>query len=328
MALMEINGLSKHFSFVERKPGFRGALESIFAPIRKEIKAVETISFSVHEGEIVAFMGPNGAGKSTTIKMLTGILTPTNGSVQILGLTPWENRQKLSYSIGTVFGQKSQLWFHLPAMDSFELMAKIYEIPNSVFTKRRDELIERFDAQDFVNQPVRKLSLGQRMKCELIASLLHSPKILFLDEPTIGLDLIAKRKFREEIKKLNEEDGVTIFLTSHDVSDIEKLCKRIMVINHGQLIYDESLAEMKRKFFRRKTISVLFDDPVKAVHFKNVQLIKQSSDKTGYKLEVDTKKVSIRSFLSQLSKLGDIMDITIEDPPVEELIEQIYRKKH
>lgn len=328
MSLIQVKNLHKSFSYTSKKPGIRNALWSLFKPEVKTIEAVKDVSFSVEEGEIVAFMGPNGAGKSTTIKMLTGILTPNLGEATVCGKTPWKLRQKLAFEIGTVFGQKSQLWFHLPATDSFELFSKMYEIPREKFEKRRDELVKRFDAESFVNQPVRKLSLGQRMKCEVIASLLHSPKILFLDEPTIGLDIIAKRKFREEIKRLNQEEHTTIFLTSHDVSDLEKLCKRIMIINHGQLIYDNKLSELKREYFKTKIIDVLFEKEIPHFKKKGIKVVKRSKDALGLKLEIDVSKIKIDDALTFLAKKGDISDITIEDPPVEEIIEEIYSRKN
>jgi len=324
---ISLEGLSKEFYFSERKPGLSGALKALVSSEKKKISAVDGISFDVERGEMLAFIGPNGAGKSTTIKMLTGILTPSGGSAVVAGFDPWKQRQKLAFKIGTVFGQKSQLWLHLPAMDSFELMGKIYELPKAKFEKRRDELIERMDAGDFVNQPVRKLSLGQRMKCELIASLLHNPEVLFLDEPTIGLDLIAKRKFREEIKRLNREEGVTIFLTSHDVSDIESLCKRIMIINHGRVIYDNDVSELKRNYLNRKVVGVLFEEKVKGLKMKNCKVLKKSGDGLGFKLEVDCKKKPIKQFLNEITKVEGIEDITISDPPIEEIIEEIYKRK-
>ncbi|MDO8647608.1 MAG: ATP-binding cassette domain-containing protein [Candidatus Diapherotrites archaeon] len=325
--IITVSGLSKDFEFSERKPGLAGALKALVSSEKKKIHAVNKVSFEVEGGEMLAFIGPNGAGKSTTIKMLTGILTPSGGSASVAGFDPWKQRQKLAFKIGTVFGQKSQLWMHLPAMDSFELMGKIYELPKAQFEKRRDELIERMEAKEFVNQPVRKLSLGQRMKCELIASLLHNPEILFLDEPTIGLDLIAKRKFREEIKRLNREEGTTIFLTSHDVSDIESLCKRIMIINHGKTIYDNSVTELKRNYLNKKVVSVLFEDKVQDFKIKNCKVLRKSKDDLGFKLEVDCKKKPIKEFLKEVAKLEGIEDITISDPPVEEIIEEIYKRK-
>lgn len=326
-SIIEVQNLSKDFEFSERKPGLAGALKALVSSEKKKIKAVDKVSFEIRKGEMLAFIGPNGAGKSTTIKMLTGILTPSGGSAVVAGFDPWKQRQKLAFKIGTVFGQKSQLWLHLPAMDSFELMGKIYEIPKAKFEKRRDELIERMEAQEFVNQPVRKLSLGQRMKCELIASLLHNPEVLFLDEPTIGLDLIAKRKFREEIKRLNREEKTTIFLTSHDVSDIESLCKRIMIINHGRVIYDNDVAELKRNYLNRKRVGVLFEEKVKGLGIKHCKVLKKSADGFGFKLEVDCKKKPIKHFLRELSRTEGIEDITISDPPIEEIIEEIYGKK-
>jgi ABC-2 type transport system ATP-binding protein len=245
---IEVNKLSKSFAVRESEPGIFGALKGLFRGKRRRIVAIRELDFSIQPGERVAFIGPNGAGKSTTIKMLTGILHPTSGKVSVLGLVPWKERKALGFKIGTVFGQRSQLWYHLPPSDTFHLLSKIYEIEKGVFQKRLKELIGIFEIGPFLNTPVRQLSLGERMRCEIVASLLHEPDILFLDEPTIGLDINAKLKIRSLLNRLSKESGTTLFLTSHDTADIEQVCNRVIVLDKGAIIWDSSLSELKAKY--------------------------------------------------------------------------------
>ncbi len=261
MSIIEVHQLSKTFKTRERAAGFAGSLRSFVAPQYRQREAVKSISFSLERGEVLAFIGPNGAGKSTTIKMLTGILHPSRGSAQVLGLTPWQERRKLAYQIASVYGQKSQLWYHLPPQDTFNLLARIYELDMHEYRKRRDFLIESFDIADYIRTPARKLSLGERMRCELAAALLHKPQVIFLDEPTIGLDVIAKQRIRELIGQLNAEEQVTVFLTSHDAGDIEQVCRRAIVINHGDIILDAPVAKLKREYLKVKTVDLLLEEP-------------------------------------------------------------------
>ncbi|HET7770360.1 MAG TPA: ATP-binding cassette domain-containing protein [Chloroflexota bacterium] len=253
---IEADRLSKHFSAKQTAPGLRGALRALVRPSYKETLAVENCSFTVDAGELVAFIGPNGAGKSTTIKMLTGILYPSGGSARVLGLVPWAQRGTLAYNIAAVFGQKSQLWYHLPPLATFDLLAKIYELDERAYRQRAGELIELFELGPHLHTSVRRLSLGERMRCELAAALLHRPRVIFLDEPTIGLDVIAKQKIRALIRRLNAEEGVTVFLTSHDADDVEQICERVIVINHGTLILDEPISTLKREFLQTKVTDV------------------------------------------------------------------------
>src|SRR5260370_3317621 len=261
MSIIEVEALAKTFRTRERAAGLAGSLRSFVAPRYREREAVKPISFSLEPGELLAFIGPNGAGKSTTIKMLTGILYPTSGKASVLGLTPWKQRHKLSFRIASVYGQKSQLWYHLPPQDTFDLLARIYELDLAEYRKRRDFLIEVFDIAYYIRTPARKLSLGERMRCELAAALMHKPSVVFLDEPTIGLDVIAKQRMRELIGQLNVEEGVTIFLTSHDAGDIEQVCRRAIVINHGEIILDTPVAKMKRDYLKVKTVDLLLQEP-------------------------------------------------------------------
>jgi len=257
MSIIEVDGLAKAFKSRERQAGLAGSLRSFVAPRYREREAVKPISFALEAGEVLAFIGPNGAGKSTTIKMLTGILYPSAGKAQVLGMVPWQQRRMLAYSISSVFGQKSQLWYHLPPQDTFDLLARIYELDMTEYRKRRDFLVDVFDIAEHMCTPARKLSLGERMRCELAAALLHKPSVLFLDEPTIGLDVIAKQRIRELIGHLNTEEGLTVFLTSHDAGDVEQVCRRAIVINHGEIILDAPVAKLKRDYLEAKTASFL-----------------------------------------------------------------------
>ncbi|MBX9880202.1 MAG: ATP-binding cassette domain-containing protein [Candidatus Obscuribacterales bacterium] len=293
-----------------------------FSRVTKEIVAVDSVSFEVPVGQSVAFIGPNGAGKSTTIKMLTGILNPTSGSAHVLGAVPWKERNKLTYNIGAVFGQRSQLWYHLPARDTFELLAKIYSLDTAEYKKRVSVLIDRFALESFLDTPVRKLSLGQRMRCEIAASLLHKPQVLFLDEPTIGLDVIARQELRDLISEWNREEGLTIFLTSHDAGDIESVAKRVIVINHGRVVLDDSVNAMKRQYLCEKVIGVKFHDAHKSLDVPGIKILKSNSH--ALKLEVDTRVMPIEKALHEVMQTGSVADITIEDPPLEEIIAHIY----
>ena len=245
MAAISAKNLTKTFEVKVKEKGFKGSIKSIFKPSYRTIEAVKDISFEIKEGEMIAFIGPNGAGKSTTIKMLTGILYPTSGSIEVLSIDPTKKRTQLAYEIGTVFGQKEQLWTHLTPYDNFKFFGAIYDIKDDEVEARIDELKEMFELEKFIDTPIRNLSLGQRIRCEIAASLIHKPKILFLDEPTIGLDPVVKGNVRELIKKMNKEYNMTIFLTSHDVTDIERLCKRVIIINNGQLVFDDSICNLK-----------------------------------------------------------------------------------
>ena len=320
MAAITVSNLRKTFQV---KTAAQGKIKGLFNPIFAEVEAVKGVSFAVERGEMVAFIGPNGAGKSTTIKMLTGILHPTAGQAQVLGLTPWEDRQKLAMKIGSVFGQKSQLWFHLPPKDTFRLLSYIYELDESVFKARLGKLVEVFELTELLHIPVRKLSLGQRMRCEIAACLLHKPEVLFFDEPTIGLDVVAKRKIRELIASINKEDGVTVFLTSHDTGDIETLCKRVMVINHGEVILDSSPQLLRREFLRMKTIGVRLEEDIDSFIHPGVIVLKHKG--AGLKLRVDTAVTSVDDVYAALRQHSRLADIYISDPTLDEVIEEIYQ---
>ncbi len=324
MNIINVKNLKKNFKVKTKKAGLKGSIQSIFNPTYREVKAVNDISFEVEKGEILAFIGPNGAGKSTTIKMLTGILHPTSGDIDVIGLIPAKNRKELSYKIGTVFGQKSQLWFHLPPLDSFHLLGKIYELSDSYVEKRIAYLTELFEIKELLEIPIRKLSLGQRIRCEIAASLLHNPEIIFLDEPTIGLDVVVKQKIRDLIKKLNKEEKSTIFLTSHDAGDIEQLCKRAIIINHGEIVLNETVKNLKYNYMNKKVIDIKYNEAVN-INIPDVTILKSK----GYavKVEIDSSVCDIDEIITELIKLGKVADITISDPPLEEIISNIYQQK-
>ena len=321
-----VSNLSKKFSFSVKNPTANW-LKNLFSPEQKEIVAVDNISFSLEQGERVAFIGPNGAGKSTTIKMLTGILYPSSGSINILGLDPNKDRKKLAYQIGTVFGQRSQLLPNLPLTDSFEFFGVMYDMPDADIKKRISELSELFDLSSFMDQPVRKLSLGQRMRAEVAVSLIHKPKIILLDEPTIGLDVIAKKALRDLLLKINEEEGTTILLTSHDVGDIKTLCNRTIIINHGEIIKDIATDDLAKAFVLEKYISLIpntrFEDFLELPEglkydIKTPNLIK---------VIVDINKVSVKEAIKKLLDMFDVEDIDVFNVGLENVIRRIYEKE-
>ena len=323
MSIIEVKKLSKDFKVKTKEKGFKGSIKSMFKPKYKIVHAVKNINLNIEKGEIIAFIGPNGAGKSTTIKMLTGILYPDSGSIKVMGIDPVKERKKLAYEIGTVFGQKEQLWTHLTPYDNFKFFAAIYDIPNSVAEKKINELIMLFELNDFINTPVRNLSLGQRIRCERVASLIHEPKVLFLDEPTIGLDPVVKENIRSLIKRMNKEYKTTIFLTSHDVSDIEKLCKRVIIINNGQVVLDDSMENLKYHYLNKKIVEVKMKEKVSINDEEGINVLKDK----GYnlKVEVDITKRSVTDVIKLLNP-DNIIDINISNVPLEEIISSIYKK--
>ena len=323
MSIIEVKKLSKDFKVKTKEKGFKGSIKSMFKPKYKIVHAVKNINLNIEKGEIIAFIGPNGAGKSTTIKMLTGILYPDSGSIKVMGIDPVKERKKLAYEIGTVFGQKEQLWTHLTPYDNFKFFAAIYDIPNSVAEKKINELIMLFELDDFINTPVRNLSLGQRIRCEIVASLIHEPKVLFLDEPTIGLDPVVKENIRSLIKRMNKEYKTTIFLTSHDVSDIEKLCKRVIIINNGQVVLDDSMENLKYHYLNKKIVEVKMKEKVSINDEEGINVLKDK----GYnlKVEVDITKRSVTDVIKLLNP-DNIIDINISNVPLEEIISSIYKK--
>ena len=324
MAVIEVKNLSKSFKVKLKEKGLKGSLKSIIKPKYKTIKAVRNVSFSVEKGEMIAFIGPNGAGKSTTIKMMTSILYPDKGSIKVMGLDPSRDRKALSYEIGTVFGQKEQLWTHLTPYDNFKFFGAIYDIPEAAVEKKISELIELFELGDFINTPVRNLSLGQRIRCEIVASLIHEPKVLFLDEPTIGLDPVVKENIRSLIKRMNKEYKTTIFLTSHDVGDIEKLCKRVIIINNGTVVMDDTMENLKYNYLNKKIVEAKMKEMVNLDDEDGITILKDK----GYnlKIEVDTTKKSVSDAIKLLNP-DNIIDINISNVPLEDIISDIYKSR-
>ena len=322
MAVIKIKNLSKNFKVKVKEKGLKGSIKSIIKPKYNIIKAVKNISFSIEKGEMVAFIGPNGAGKSTTIKMMTGILFPDKGEIDVLGLNPEKDRKKLAYSIGCVFGQKEQLWTHLTPYDNFKFFGAIYDIPSSRVEKKIDEFRELFELDEFINTPVRNLSLGQRIRCEIVASLIHEPKVLFLDEPTIGLDPVVKEKIRTLIKRMNKEYKTTVILTSHDVSDIEKLCKRVIIVNKGQIVLDDTMENLKYHYLNKKIIDAKMKEKVNLEDQNGITILKDKD--YNLKLEVDLKKTSISEAINLLNT-DNIIDINISNVPLEQIISSIYK---
>ncbi len=321
--------LGKVFTTRVRPAGAKG-LAGAFRRETRRVEAVKDLSFSVEKGEFLAFIGPNGAGKSTTIKMLTGIMVPSSGRALVLGLDPSRERVRVSRRIGTVFGQKSQLWFHLPARDSFRLLGAVYEIEPSELMRRIGELSECFELGELLDVPVRKLSLGQRIRCEIAASLLHRPEIVFLDEPTIGLDVVAKQEVRALLTRMNRESGATILLTSHDAGDVEKVCKRAIIIHHGSVVLDKSVKELKHANLNRKIVTVKYAEPVPGLAEGGAVPRGATASKatpTAARLEVDTREARIADVVRDLVSMGEVLDISIEDEPLEDIIAAIYRSR-
>ena len=323
MKAIEVKKLSKTFKSKTKEKGLKGSIKAIFKPKYQEKKAVNKISFEVEKGEILAFIGPNGAGKSTTIKMLTGILFPTSGEISVLGINPHKERKKLAYKIGTVFGQKEQLWIHLTPYDNFKFFGAIYDIPEKIVERRIKEYKQIFELDEFINTPVRGLSLGQRMICEIVASLIHEPDILFLDEPTIGLDPVVKEKIRVFIKRLNKEKKTTIFLTSHDVGDIEKLCKRVIIVNNGHIVLDDSMENLKYHYLNKKIVEAKMNTKINLDDVDGISILKDKD--YNLKLEVDLTKKSISDAIKLLDP-DKIIDINISNTPLETIISNIYKE--
>jgi len=319
---IEVEDLSKVFSVRERRAGLLGGLRDFVRPARRAVTAVDALSFRIEPGERVAFVGPNGAGKSTTIKMLSGILHPTRGHLRVLGHDPSRDRRRLAYRIGTVFGQRSQLWYHLPAAETFALLRHVYERDPAEHRRRRDELVELFDVGALVSKPVRQLSLGERMRCEIVASLLHRPEVLFLDEPTIGLDVTAKATLRDLIHDTSVSDGSTVLLTSHDTGDMERVCDRVIVIHHGKLLLDEPVAELRRAWIRRKRVTLLTAEAEVAFELPGTTLLEHAPHRTV--LEVDVDATPVEAVVQAAMRTARLRDLTVEDPPMEEIVKAIY----
>lgn len=321
MAAITVSHLSKHFHIYKKEPGFLGSIRSFFHRTYETSKAVNDISFSIEQGELIGFIGPNGAGKTTTLKCLSGLIYPTHGEIKVLGHTPFDRDHNLLRSISLVMGQKSQLWWDLPPIESYLLYKEMYDVPDSQFKKTLDELVELLELKDILQVQVRKLSLGQRMKCELVAQLLHSPKILFLDEPTIGLDIVMQQKIRSFVREYNKKYNATILLTSHYMDDVKELCKRVIIINHGKLLYDGSLSSIVSKHTQMKRISVIFESEIPKSELARHGLV-LSHEGANVVLEIAREKAP--DVAAYLLSHYPVVDLTIEEPQIEEIIGTIF----
>lgn len=322
MSFIEVKNITKTFKVVKRDSGLKAALKSFFKRKYQYIDAVKDISFEIEKGEIVGYIGPNGAGKSTTIKMLSGILIPSSGKINVSGLDPVKDRKDYVSKIGVVFGQRSQLSWDIPAADTFNLLRDIYKLDKNEYENTKNYLVELLGIQEIIKKPVRTLSLGERMRCEIASSLLHKPEILFLDEPTIGLDAQSKKIVRDFIKKINKENKVTVILTTHDMMDIVSLAKRIILIGNGKILYDGSLNSLKNKYGSYKTIKIITKDKILSLNLKGI--IKEEKIIDGYNYIIDSNILGISKFLNQITKKYSINDIEIENESIDNIILKLY----
>ncbi len=318
-----VENLLKKFYVAERTPGVWGAMAGLVRRRHRTVTALNGISFSLDEGEILGYIGPNGAGKSTTVKILSGILVPEGGKVEVLGYTPWKQRIEMVRHIGVVFGQRTQLWWDLPVIESFDLLRDIYSVPMDLYKRNRDELVDLLDLSPLLDTPVRQLSLGQRMRCDLAASLLHSPKILYLDEPTIGLDAISKLAVRDFIRKLNRDRKVTIILTTHDMDDIETLCERVLVINEGEILTDGTLEDLRAMVTRERRLTVILRNEDGDISDPEAEVIERNGRRVT--LKFDPEHTPAAELISRIAANYEIRDLFVENPPIEEIIAKIYR---
>ena len=326
MPTIEVKNLGKSYQYYKKQPGLKATVKSMFRRKKMYAEAVKNINFSIEKGELVGFLGPNGAGKTTTLKMLSGIIHPTNGEIKVLGFTPLDRKKEYQKQFAIVMGQKNQLWPDLPAMEIFILNRDIYQLPDKEFKNKLNELIEVLDVRNCLDVQVRKLSLGQKMKCELIAALLHNPKVLFLDEPTIGLDVVAQKNIRDFIKKYNEKEKTTIILTSHYMEDISQLCKRIIIINLGEIIYDGYLNDLIKKYAPHKLLNVTFDNS--GIEKKQIKrygkIYKFDRFKTVLKIDRDKIKNTITAILSSSLPVDDI---SINEDDLDSVIRKIFQRE-
>lgn len=327
MMVIEANNLTKDYVINLKGKGLAGMTKSLFKSEKKIVHAVQGVDLKMHEGELVGYIGPNGAGKSTTIKMLSGILSPSSGAVRVCGLNPHKKRIENAMNVGAVFGQKTQLWWDLPVRETFELLRRMYNIPMDQYKKNVAEFMDYLDMGSFVNQAVRQLSLGQRMRAEIAAALLHNPKVVFLDEPTIGLDVNVKVSVREFIKKINAERGVTILLTTHDLQDIEQLAKRIVVINHGTVGFDGSMSELSEKYAGgKKNLSFTLRQDTDEISLPKGMAGHYTVERQGLKVSIQhDKEVHASDIISSLVQQYSITDIDIKGPQIEDIVMEVYK---
>ena len=325
-SLIEAVAVTKRFRQHKRFPGFLGAFKTLVTTEYTEVTAVEDVSFTIAPGEAVGYLGPNGAGKSTMIKMMTGILVPTGGELQVLGLVPDKARMEVARQIGVVFGQRSQLWWDLPVRDSFELHRRIYDIPEDRFRENLARFSELLDLGSFLDRAVRQLSLGQRMRCEIVMALLHDPKVLFLDEPTIGLDVVAKDAVRKFLAEVNRERGVTIILTTHDLHDIETICPRLIMVDHARLVFDGELRNLRATLGSARRLMLEFESDPGALSLSSATLTADDGLVKHYIIRDET--VSLVDVLAEVGRDGALKDIAIEEPSIEEVIRTFYERQN
>jgi ABC-2 type transport system ATP-binding protein len=320
--IIELKELEKNFKVYKNHKGYFGTLRNLVDRQYDLVHAVDKISFEIQPGELVGYIGPNGAGKSTTIKMLTGLLVPTSGEIIVNGYIPWKQRKAYVKHIGAVFGQRTTLWWDLPLRDSIELLKHIYQIPENLYQINLRFFREILELDSFMDTPVRALSLGQRMRADLCAAMLHNPPLVFLDEPTIGLDVIAKQRIREFIQYLNQEKHTTILLTTHDLSDVAKLCKRVMIIDHGKILYDGNLSDLLKEFGGRRLLIVDYAEDYPNPDLSNAQMIKRDGNRVIYAFE--RKEITASELINRLSTHYRISDLEVRDQPIEDTIRKIY----
>lgn len=325
MSFIEVNNISKAYRINKRGKGIPGMVANLFVPKYEKKQAVKEVSFRIEKGDMVGFIGPNGAGKSTTIKMLSGILHPDSGEIRVNGFVPYKQRKDYVGSIGVVFGQRSQLQWDLPVIDSFELLKAIYRIPQEKYDKNLNRFVEMLDMGGFLQQPVRQLSLGQRMRADIVAALLHSPEIVFFDEPTIGVDVVGKETIRNFIKELNQEDKVTMLFTTHDMQDIEKVCEKLIVIDKGEKIYDGSLLSIREKYGTTRQLDVEFAGTEQVAPIANVEMVELDElDGRKKRFVFENKQVQINELMNYLLQNYRVKDISISEPEIESIIRKIY----
>ena len=324
MPVIQVQNLKKYYKVHQKEPGLSGSIRSLFSRKYYDAKAVDGVSFDIGEGELVGFIGPNGAGKTTTLKVLSGLLYPTSGTVSVLGFTPWDRKPEFQKQFSLVMGQKNQLWWDLPAMESFILNKEIYEVPDAQFKQTLDELVELLEVKDFLKVQVRKLSLGQRMKMELIGALIHSPRILFLDEPTIGLDVVMQKKMRDFIKEYNQRFNSTIILTSHYMDDVKELCERVIIIDKGRLLFDGALAEIIKKFANHKLLTAVFSEEVNREDLEKIGQVKEFDYPRAV---ISVKRTVASQAAAQLLQNFPVADLNIEEPQIEDIIREVFTGK-
>jgi len=325
--IIEVRELTKEFRTFRRREGVLGALQNLFVREHVTVHAVDRVSFTIEPGEMVGYIGANGAGKSTTIKMLTGILVPTGGLVVSYGYVPYRERRRYTKHLGVVFGQRTQLWWDIAVIESFKLLKEIYGVSEADYRRRLDKFAEILNVKEYLHTPVRKLSLGERMRCDLAASLLHNPPLLFLDEPTIGLDVVAKDHIREFLKEVNRTEGTTVLLTTHDLSDIEELCRRIIIIDKGRVLFDGQLAEMKGRLAKYNQVKFFLKDRGQVARLGQIAtdgISCERVDELTYLLRFDRNQHSSAEVIREIVNRLEVRDIFIEEEPIEDIVKRIY----